>query len=56
MLRAPRCEWPPAGLFAELGDTRGIAELERAIGGEQEEIVQSRLLEDLGILRNKIRQ
>ena len=42
--------------IAELGDTRGIAELERAIGGEQEEIVQSRLLEDLGILRNKIRQ
>jgi len=39
-----------------LGDTRGIAELGRAIEDEQDELVCSRLEEDLGILRNKIRQ
>ena len=42
--------------LADLGDTRGIAELGRAIGGEQDQLVRSRLQEDLGILRNKIRQ
>jgi len=42
--------------LADLGDTRGIAELGRAIGGEQDQLVRSRLEEDLGILRNKIRQ
>jgi HEAT repeat protein len=42
--------------LADLGDTRGIAELERAIGDEQDQLVRSRLEEDLGILRNKIRQ
>jgi HEAT repeat protein len=42
--------------LAQLGDTRGIAELKRAIGGEQDQLVRSRLEEDLGILRNKIRQ
>jgi HEAT repeat protein len=41
--------------LADLGDTRGIAELGRAIGGEQDQLVRSRLEEDLGILRNKIR-
>ena len=42
--------------LADLGDTRGIAELGRAIEDEQDELVRSRLEEDLGILRNKIRQ
>lgn len=42
--------------LADLGDTRGIAELGRAIEGEQDQLVRSRLEEDLGILRNKIRQ
>ena len=42
--------------LADLGDARGIAELERAIAGDQEQVVCSRLEEDLGILRNKIRQ
>ena len=42
--------------LADSGDTRGIAELGRAIAGEQDELVSSRLQEDLGILRNKIRQ
>jgi HEAT repeat protein len=42
--------------LADLGDARGIAELGRAIGGEQEQVVRSRLEEDLGILRNKIRE
>jgi HEAT repeat protein len=42
--------------LADLGDTRGIAELGRAIGDEQDELVRSRLEEDLGKLRNKIRQ
>ena len=42
--------------LADLGDTRGIAELGRAIGGEQDQLVRSRLEENLGILRNKIRQ
>lgn len=42
--------------LADLGDTRGIAELERAVGVEQEEVVRSQLETDLGILRNKIRQ
>jgi HEAT repeat protein len=41
--------------LADLGDTRGIAELGRAIGGEQDQLVRSRLEEDLGIPRNKIR-
>lgn len=36
--------------LADLGDTRGIAELERAVGGEQDQLVRSRLEEDLGIL------
>jgi HEAT repeat protein len=42
--------------LADLGDTRGIAELGHAIEGEQDQLVRSRLEEDLGILRNKIRQ
>jgi len=42
--------------LAGFGDTRGIAELGRAIEGEEDELVRSRLQEDLGILRNKIRQ
>jgi len=42
--------------LADLGDTRGIAELGRAIESEQNELVSSGLQEDLGILRNKIRQ
>ncbi len=42
--------------LADLGDTRGIAELGRAIEDEQDELVRSRLETDLGILRNKIRQ
>ena len=42
--------------LADLGDTRGIAELERAVGGEREEVVRLRLEEDLKILRKKIRQ
>ena len=41
--------------LADLRDTRGIAELGRAIGSEQDQFVRSRLEEDLGILRNKIR-
>lgn len=39
--------------LADLRDTRGIAELERAVGVEQEEVVRSQLEKDLGILRNK---
>ena len=42
--------------LTDLGDTRGIAELGRAIEGEQDQLVRSHLEEDLGILRNKIRQ
>ena len=42
--------------LADLGDTRGIADLGRAIESEQNELVSSGLQEDLGILRNKIRQ
>jgi HEAT repeat protein len=42
--------------LADLGDTRGIAELGRAIGGQQDQLVRSRLEEDLGILKNKISQ
>jgi len=41
--------------LADLRDTRGIAELGRAIGSQQDQLVRSRLEEDLGILRNKIR-
>ena len=42
--------------LADLGDRRGIPELERAVGGEKGEIVRSQPEEDLTILRNKIRQ
>jgi len=42
--------------LADLGDTRGIAELERVVGGEQEDVVRLRLEEDLKILRKKIHQ
>jgi HEAT repeat protein len=42
--------------IADFGDTRGIAELGIVIESEQDELVRSRLQEDLGILRNKIRQ
>src|SRR5260370_3046083 len=42
--------------LADLGATRGIAELGRAIEGEQEQVVRSQLEEDLKMLRNKIRQ
>ena len=42
--------------LADFGDTRGIEELGYMIEGEQDELVRSRLQEDLGILRNKIRQ
>lgn len=41
--------------LADLGDTRGITELERAVGGEQEEVVRLRLAEDLKILRKRMR-
>lgn len=42
--------------LANLGDRRGITELERAIRDEQEEVVRLQLEEDLKKLRNKIRQ
>jgi HEAT repeat protein len=42
--------------LADLGDTRGIAELERAVGVEQEEAVRLRLEDDLKTLRKKGRQ
>jgi len=42
--------------LADFGDTRGIAELGRAIEGEQEQVVRSQLEEDLKMLRNKLRQ
>jgi hypothetical protein len=42
--------------LADFGDTRGIAELERAIEGEQEQGVRLQLQEGLKILKNKIRQ
>jgi hypothetical protein len=42
--------------LADLGDTRGIAELERAIGVEQEQVVRLRLEDDLKTLRTKGRQ
>ncbi|HKN24369.1 MAG TPA: HEAT repeat domain-containing protein [Candidatus Acidoferrum sp.] len=42
--------------LADFGDTRGIAELGRAIEGEQEQVVRSQLEEDLKMLRHKIRQ
>jgi len=45
-----------AQALADLGDTRGIAELERAVGGEQEQAVRSRLEDDLKTLRKKGRQ
>ena len=42
--------------FADLGDTRGVAELRLAVGREQEEVVRLQLEEDLKILTKKIRQ
>jgi len=42
--------------LADLGDTRGIAELGRAIESEQNELVHSHLQADFGTLKNKIRQ
>ena len=42
--------------LADFGDTRGIAELERATEGEQEQVVRSQLQEGLNKLRYKIRQ
>ena len=42
--------------LADLGDTRGIAELERAVRVEQEEAVRLRLEDDLKTLRKKGRQ
>jgi HEAT repeat protein len=42
--------------LANLGDRRGIPELRDAIEAEQEQDIRPQLEEDLGILRNKIRQ
>jgi hypothetical protein len=44
------------GALADLGDTRGVAELRLAVGREQEEVVRLQLEEDLKILTKKIRQ
>lgn len=53
---APSVRMAAGRALADFGDTRGIAELGRAIGGEQDQLVRSQLEQDLGILRNKIRQ
>ena len=42
--------------LADLGDTRGIAELRLAVGREQEEVVRLQLEQDLKMLTKKIRQ
>jgi len=53
---APSVRMAAGRALADFGDTRGIAELGRAIGGEQDQLVRSQLEQDLGILGNKIRQ
>jgi HEAT repeat protein len=42
--------------LADLGDARGIAELKRAIGGEQDKVVGAQLEGDLKLLRSKTHQ